>query len=221
MKPTIFTSQEKELILDNLKKRRNLYQSKEYYKYENDINELITKISTNHDDFYSKKFKSIIAGCINEILYPLEKNIKGYFEMSTINFVNLEKQKKQELALIDQCFSILYKTGFRKSKFKFEDVSLKIEKLKNSELIGLSRTDKKDVYKVGFLIKNESMIWQLRSDVNLVTEEFNKLTKQQTENFAESFTDLLIKSEAKEIIDNCRPVAKNEETLSLIKYLLS
>lgn len=221
MRPTNFTLDEKELIIRVLNLRIKTYQAEGYLKYEKEINEILGKLDSSWDSYYSNKFKNHITSCINEFLNPLEEKINEYFIMPSIKFTRLTDQEKEEIGLIDLCFSILEKTGFKKSKLKFSDVFEKIEKLKKVEWIGLSRTDEKNVYKVAFINKSEKMEWSINSKVDLIHESFTQQTVRQVEDFPSYFTDFLTKREAREIINNCNPVIKNVETLELVKYLMN
>ena len=222
MRPTNFTEKEKELIRKTLIQRNESYQENEVpEKFERQLKETLAKIDSDFDNYYSKNHKTQITSCINEFLTPYENRISFYFNLPLIKFTTLSTQEKEEIELFDLCFSILEKTGFRKSKTRFLKILEKIEKLKNSDKILISRTDKKNVYKIAFINKNELMKWELNSQVDLIHEDFLKQTKKQIDDYSSSFTDSVSRHEAKEIINNCSPVTKNQETFELVKYLVN
>lgn len=222
MRPTNFTEKEKELIRKTLIQRNESYQKNEVpEKFEKHLKETLKKIDSDFDNYYSKNHKTQITSCINEFLKPHENRISFYFNLPSIKFTALSTQEKEEIELFDLCFSILEKTGFRKSETRFLKILEKIEKLKNSDKIFISRTDKKNVYKIAFINKNELMKWELNSPVDLIHEDFLKQTKKQIDDYSSGFTDSVSKLEAKEIINNCSPVTKNQETFEFVKYLVN
>jgi len=222
MTPTYFTENEKELIRKTLLQRNESYrENKVPEKYVRRLKETLEKIDSDIDECYSKNHMTLITSCVNEFLTPYENRISFYFILPSITFIALSTQEKEEIELFDVCFLILEKTGFRKSKTRFLKILDKIEKLKNSERICLSRTDKKDIYKIAFINKNELMQWGLDSIVDLIHEDFIKKTKEQLDDYAGSFTDSVSRLEAREIINDCNANSRNQETFELIKYLVN
>jgi len=222
MTPINFTEKEKDLIRKTLVQRNESYQeNKVPEQFGRRLKETLEKSDSNIDECYSKNDMTLITSCINEFLTPYENRIGFYFNLPSIKFTALSAQEEEEIELFDVCFSILEKTGYRKSKTRFLKVLDKIEKLKNSERIYLSRTDKKDIYKIAFFNKNELMQWGLDSKVDLIHEEFIKKTKEQMDDYACSFTDSVSRIEAREIINDCTANSRNQETFELIKYLVN
>lgn len=222
MRPTNFTEREKELIRKTLIQRNESYQQNEVpEKFERQLKETLAKIDSDFDNYYSKNHKTQITSCINEFLTPHENRISFYFDLPSIKFTALSTQEKEEIELFDLCFSILEKTGFRKSKTRFLKILERIEKLKKSEKICISRTDEKNVYKIAFINHDETMQWEINSEVNLLYEDFIKHSKTKIESFPSSFSETVSKNEASKILNNGAPVVKNDNTLELTKYLLT
>lgn len=225
MKTINFTSNEKKFVLELLIAREAQY-------LEDDaptilikaIRETICKIKSGWDNSFLKNHKSQTTSCVNEYLYRFDDKIEFYNKLPTIGFTRLNEQQMQEINLIDQCHAILYKTGYRKSKIRYSDIFEKIEKIekiKRAEWVGLSRTDAKDVYKIGFKCENETIQWEMSSDVNLLYEEFTKGTKKWFAIFPEMYSVFMKQEEAVKIIVNSAPHGANQNTLELTKYLLT
>jgi len=222
MKPTIFTSKEKELIRKTLLLRKESYQKHEVpLRLKKNIEDTLEKINSDFDNYFLKNHNTQITSCINEFITPFEERIEFYFKLPSINFTKLTNTEKEEIELFDLCFSILEKTGYRKSKTRFLKIFEKIEKLKNSEIICISRNDEKNVYKVAFINHDETMEWAINSEVNLLYKDFIIHSKTKIESFLDSFSETVSKNEARNIITNSVPVVKNDNTLELTKYLLT
>ncbi len=223
MKTITFSSVEKGFILKLLFARQSQYLEEENtpITFVKTIKETINKNNLNWDNYYSKKHKNQITSCINEYLHPFDDKIVFYNELSTIGFTRLSQLQLQEVNLIDQCHTILHKTGYRKSKNRYSDIFEKIEKIKKAEWVGLSRTDARDVYKIGFRIGYETIQWEMSSEVNLLNENFTKGTKKWLTTFPELYGEYVRKQEAVEVITNCTPIGANQDTLELTKYLFN
>lgn len=216
-----FTNSEKNLIEELLLDRMHSYLRNQVpKKLVQDIKSTISRINLKYDTVYSKSHKSQIISCINELLSPLEERLDYYFNLPSVDFLNLTTIEKKELQLFDLCFSILEKTGFRKKTFRFEDIYQKIEKLKKSKEICISKTDNRNVYKIAFICGLETMHWEIGSELNLLYKEFTLHSQKEVNCFTKTFSECLSREEARTVIKEAEPAIKNNSTLDLTIQLL-
>lgn len=217
MKETIFTSEEKEFIITNLHNRMLSY--KEHGKskeHEKTIEEIFEKIDSEWDKYYRSKHKRQITSVTNEFLNPYSEKKHEFLNSSSSRFIELTEEDKRHLKLFDLCFGILEKTDNRKSKFRFAHILAKIDRLKNCDKIYLSRINNDSFYRIGFVDNQEILEWEMYYGVNILTDDFCKISKVR----ATKFTDRLSKEDAKEIIKNCETTGIQEDVMKFTNYLI-
>lgn len=225
MKVTLFTEKEKVLIKNTLLKRLESLEKHEGRGVARDINnikEVFKKLDSPWDKYYRPQHKLKITSCINEFLYPYREKQRELINANATRFIGLSNQDKEDLELFDLCYEILDKSNAkRKSRIRFSNIFMKIERLKNCEKICLSRIEGNLVYKVGFIDNLDVIRWEVGDNMNLIHDKFQKRTKKSIEVFANSFTDILTRDEAKEIVMNCQLTNSSEDFVKFTKYLLN
>lgn len=222
MKPIHFTEQEKTFLIERLQKRLVYCQSKAgLQKHSEVIEETIGKLSSKTDAYYGSKHRLKMTSVSNEFLHSSDEFLREYHHAQSLRFVEASDKAKQYFDLFDFCYDILEKAGCRKSKFKFKQIINKIERLRNCKEIYLSRTDHSNVYKIAFGDNNQVFTtWDIQGRVNIRSDKFKQLSKWELMSLKKSFTDVLSRSEAREIISICRSDRPSNDVLRLTEALL-
>ncbi len=227
MKEIFFNPKEKEIILKSLQSRLDSFKTSSlgphtFVKREKTINEVILKLNSELDGYYGRSHKLQINSCVNEFRYPYNELAIRLLNGHSIQFLKVEETDLVNLRLLDTCYGILQKTGHLKSKFRFSGVFSKIQKLKSCQTIWLSRTNLNHIWRIAFLSNSdEILMWETDYGLNIISDDFIKISPDRKTSLLERFSDYLSKDEARIIYEDSLAGKDINSNLQLVKYLLN
>lgn len=226
MKSIQFNPTEIDFITPLLNKRLTGYQVD--YKENKHINSniqaiqnVLSKINSQSKNQFKEIEYRLITSVVNEFRNSLtNQSIKFHklFEELKLGFSEKELQLMNQF---DLQFSILEKTGYKKTKFRWKNLFTKIERIKSCEEVCFSRVENEpsNIYKIAFIDKNYYLNYEFESKFNLRKSNFLKINSKKR--LISKYTNHMTKEAAKNIILNCKPFSADPNTLRFTKSLFS
>lgn len=242
MKPITFTTDEKKLLQDLLKKRLDSYRktfeqdqldksSKRHFEnlYFKPLVSALDKVSNQDTVFYDSREKKSVISCINEHYDDFYNELQL---PTALSWLTITEQKRLVVAKLDNSENILVKCGFynKRSNFLRDDTDFRygnilkaVDKLKMSNMVFLSKIGEKTYYKIAFIYENiEYATFELTHKISWRDIKFASLNNESPQEFgAQRFSLMTTKEDAKFIFANCDKEIYPESVLDFINSLLN
>jgi hypothetical protein len=241
MKVLTFNPSETAILLSALNKRKLEFEAEMdfdqasnkrfrniYYK---PVISCISKLQTGGTDLFNDKEVTFLISCANETLANLLDKLNEYGGKTALSWVKTDNDMQQTALQTDACKDILEKCGYYKREtkflghnphFRYRNIYAVIDKMRQSDTILLSRVNDNDVYKIAFVCNNSEVLsLELKNSIEVFNTEFAMIGKDELNYYKRSFTDILSKQEALELLDTCDRKHYPDGVIEFLLYFLT
>ncbi len=226
MKNILLTDKERSLLKDAIERWLQFYNDRNsFYSGDKTIKRRREQLNTMLLDVQEREYLILqrqeiilLSGCVNQSRTRLVEELK--LGVDLLSWLKLSEYQLDILNKIDCYTDILLKLNRNSNKFLYRNRLDIVNKLKQSEIIFLSKVGKSDYYKIGFAFQNrEFFSFELKTGVSFLS--LNHYKTSSLKEFSDNFMIQTSRANARELFSKYDGAGIDTVSLDIIRLLLN